>query len=267
MSHWQQVAEAFSRKSLEYDEFGTDHPNLTRMRGRVYAHLDAFLPPGARILELNAGTGTDAVYLARRGHRVLATDIAPGMLAVAKQKARDLGLEDRVAVQDCSFTDLDRLGGGPFDAVFSNFGGLNCLDDLQLVTRHLPRLLVPGGLVTWVVMPPVCPWEWLALLKGKPGVAFRRLRRGGVMAHVSGVRFRAHYFWPSQVTRALGPAFETLRLEGLSLFAPTADLKGVVQRHPRLYRALVWLDDRLTGLPLFRSCGDFFILSVRYRGE
>ena len=61
VGHWRQVAEAFSRKALEYDAFGTDNPNVTRMRERVYAHLDALLTPGARILELNAGTGADAV--------------------------------------------------------------------------------------------------------------------------------------------------------------------------------------------------------------
>ena len=31
------------------------------------------------ILELNAGTGTDAVWFAERGYRVHATDIAEGM--------------------------------------------------------------------------------------------------------------------------------------------------------------------------------------------
>ena len=74
------IAEAFSRTAEKYDSFANDHPNQTRMRNKVYSHLERFLPAGSRILELNAGTGTDAIELARRGYTLHATDIAPGML-------------------------------------------------------------------------------------------------------------------------------------------------------------------------------------------
>lgn len=264
--HWRLVAEAFSRKALEYDVFGRDHPNLTRMRERVYAHLDAPLPPGARILELNAGTGTDALRLARRGYHVHATDLAPGMVAAIEQKARTVGLDDRLTVQRCSFTQLEQVTHGPFDAVFSNFGGLNCVEDLRLVTRPLGKLLVRGGVVTWVIMPPICPWEWLQVLHGDRHTAFRRLRRGGVLAHVSGISFRTYYFTPHRVIEAFGRAYQVLRLEGLSVFAPPADRKEFARKHPGWYRALVRIDDWLASLPPFRSWGDFFILSLRYLG-
>jgi len=74
------IADAFSRTAEHYDNFADDHPHLTRMREQVYAHVVRHVPAGASILELNAGTGTDAVALARRGYRVHATDIAAGML-------------------------------------------------------------------------------------------------------------------------------------------------------------------------------------------
>ncbi len=265
--HWRQVAEAFSRKALEYDAFGLDHPNLARMRQRVYAHLDGVLIPGARILELNAGTGTDAVHLARRGYRVHATDLAPGMITALEQKAREPALEGRLTVQRCSFTELERVEAGRFDAVFSNFGGLNCIEDPGIVTRQLGALLTPGGTVTWVIMPPICPWEWLALLYRHRRTAFRRLRPGGVIAHVSGVYFRTHYFTPRRIVRAFGPEYQVLRLEGLSLLTPPADRKEFAHQHPRWYRALAQLDDLLADLPPFRNWGDFFILSLRYVGS
>jgi ubiquinone/menaquinone biosynthesis C-methylase UbiE len=264
--HRERVAEAFSRKSLEYDIFGTDHPNQTRMRHRVYANLEPLLAPGARILELNAGTGTDAVYLAGRGFRVHATDIAPGMLAAIEEKARRHGVGDRLTVQNCSFTELDQIECGPFDAVFSNFGGLNCIDDLPRVTGQLARLLVRGGVVVWVIMPPICPWELLAVLRGAGAKAFRRLRPGGVIAHVSGVYFRTHYYSPGSVRRAFGPGYRLLGLEGLSVFCPPADHKEFAHKRPGIYRVLVKLDDLLGRLPPFRSWGDFFILSLRYVG-
>ena len=44
-------------------------------------------PPGARILEINCGTGNDAVFLARSGMHVTATDISPMMIEETKRKA------------------------------------------------------------------------------------------------------------------------------------------------------------------------------------
>jgi hypothetical protein len=57
-----------------------------------------------------------------------------------------------------------------------------------------------------------------------------------------------------------------LAIEGLSIFAPPAESKNLALRHPRLYRALCWLDDRLSRLPPFSGWGDFFILTMRYNG-
>ena len=107
------IAEAFSRTAEKYDAFAEDHPHLTRMRGKVYAHVARLLPPGSRILELNAGTGTDAVQLARRGYYVHATDIAPGMLDRLREKIDRLDLGERITVQECSFTDLAACTGRP----------------------------------------------------------------------------------------------------------------------------------------------------------
>jgi SAM-dependent methyltransferase len=265
-----QVADAFSRKAGVYDAFGERHANLTRMREKVYARVARWTPPGSHILELNAGTGLDAVALVQRGYRVHATDIAPGMVAQMEykraemeRKQADLELNGRFTPQLCSFTELDKVEGGPFDAVFSNFGGLNCVADLTAVTRHLPHLLKPGGVLTWVIMPPICPWE-LALLFKDWRVATRRLRRGGVVANVEGVPFQTFYFTPGQVQKALGPTFQTVQLSGLSIITPTADNDRFAKRHPRLFDRLVRVDDWLGERPLFNRMGDFFVLTARF---
>jgi ubiquinone/menaquinone biosynthesis C-methylase UbiE len=261
--HMDRVARGFSQKALVYDEFGRDHPNLSRMRQRVYDHFTALVPPNSRVLELNAGTGYDAANLVRRGYHVHATDIAPGMLAQIEAKIAEQNLGDRLTVQACSFTELEQVTGGPYDAVFSNMGGLNCCDDLTQVTRHLPRLLHPGGVVTWVIMPPICPWELVKFAKDFR-VATRRLKRKNVLAHVEGTHFAVHYYTPREVRQALGPQFTPLKLAGLSVFTPTADGKDFAHNHARLYRLLAWLDDRLCEKRPFCNWGDFFILSSRY---
>lgn len=259
------AAEAFTRKAGLYDAFGQGHPNLERMRTRVRTCIESFAAPGARLLELNAGTGGDALYFAERGYSVLATDIAPGMLAAAREKARRAGLEDRLVVRELSFTELDRLDAGRFDLVYSNMGGLNCTPDLAAVTRHLPLVIAPGGVVVFVIMPRVCPWEWLGILRGDWRTAVRRLRKGGVLANVEGVRVPTWYFSARQVQKAFGPEFERIELENLSLFTPPADHKGFAFRRPRLYRLLAAADETFSRLPVLRGWGDFFILAMRRR--
>ena len=258
------IAEAFSRTAEKYDSFSEDHPHLTRMRAKVYAHVARWLPTGAHILELNAGTGTDAVALAERGYAVHATDIAPGMLARLAEKVERLNLEGRITIQECSFTNLASMQGGPYDALFSNLGGLNCVSDLTPVIRAIPNVLRPGGVVTWVLMPPVCLWELGLIFTGQVRLALRRLSRNGTRSHLEGLYFNVYYFTPQQVTAWFGEDYDFLALEGLSVITPTAESKQLARRFPQIYRALSWIDDRLSVRPPWWGWGDFYILSLRY---
>ncbi len=263
--HFTNVAEAFSRKATIYDAFGENHVNLDRMRRKFYAHIESVMPPGGHLLEINAGTGQDAAELARRGYRVHATDFAPGMIAQIEDKIGRFDLDDRLTVQACSFTELHRISGGPFDGLYSNSGGLNCIADLTEVTRQLPDVLRPGARVTWVIMPRICPWE-LAVIPKDFRVGTRRLRRGGILAHVEGVYFMTYYFTARETQRAFGPRFRRVRLEGLSVFTPTADNKTFAVNHRRVYDALARLDDALSTRRPFNSWGDFFILTMEFTG-
>ncbi len=261
------VAEAFSRKALVYDAFGQDHPNLTRMRELVYRELTASVRPNGRILELNAGTGADAAYLARLGFHVHATDIAPGMLAQISDKIERDGLEDRLTAQLCSFTELSELQEGGFDAILSNMGGLNCIEDVGVVARQMPRLLQEGGIVMWVIMPPYCLWDFAALLKGDRRTAGRRLSRHGARANVEGVEVLTYYHAPERVLRQFDERFRVERIQGMSVFAPPADRKAFALRYPRFYHLLVELDNRLAHRWPIRAWGDFYILKLRYLGK
>lgn len=257
------ISDAFTRTAERYDSFAIGHPHLTRMREKVYSIFARHVAVGARVLELNAGTGTDAVALAARGYRVHATDIAPGMLDRIAPKAAALGVADRVTVQACSFLELDRVAGAPFDAVFSDLGGLNCTADLAPVVSGIEHVLAPGGTAVLVVMPPICLWELGLVFVGRFRQAVRRLGRAGTRAHLEGREFTVYYFTPRAVRNAFGPGFEVVAMEGLSVITPTAESKNLALRHPHIYGALAWLDDRLASRAPFSRWGDFFVLVLR----
>jgi SAM-dependent methyltransferase len=275
----------FSRKAAVYDAYGAEHPAIQWTRGVVRARVlslfqreragvraDSPLPLGegpgvrAKLLELNAGTGDDAAFFAERGLCVHATDLADGMVAEIQRKIETRGLHDSLTAQQVSFTELERVTGGPYDLVFSNFGGLNCLPDLRPVAEKLPLVLKPGGYVVWVIMPPLCPWELAQALRGRFAVAFRRLRRR-TRAHVAGAYFSAFYFLPSEVLQALGVSFSLIHLQALSLFSPPAFMDGFPRRFLRLFRWLTQVDARVTHWPGLNSLGDFFMLTARYNAR
>jgi ubiquinone/menaquinone biosynthesis C-methylase UbiE len=263
-SDFSTIAEAFSRTAARYDAFAEDHPHLTRVRHKVYAHIERFVPKGAHILELNAGSGIDAIELARRGYYVHATDIASGMLARLRDKVNAFGLNGSITIQECSFTNLEHIHGKPYDVVFSNLGGLNCLADLRPVIEQLPSVLRKGGIVSWTLMPRLCLWELAEILRGRPRLAFRRLAHQGTWARLEGLTFRVYYFTPRQVIEWFGPDYEVLALQGLAVFTPTLESKNFAKRHPHLYRALAWLEDRVASSPPWWGWGDFFILTMRF---
>ena len=259
------VAEAFNRKAPVYDQFTAINPHLQWLRRRVYDHVSSVMAKGSHILEINAGTGEDAVALIERGYRVHATDLAPDMIARVDEKIAQHGYTNELSAQLCSFTNLDQVEG-KFDAVFSNSGGLNCINDLALITRHLPQKLRVGGIATWVVMPPFYPWELATAVKDWRVGTRRFAGKRGVATNVEGVKMTTYYFWPSYVRKCFGPQFSQVRLQSLNIFSPNADNYTFMHKAPRTYRLLRSLDTRLGDLRPFSSWGDFFIISMRYDG-
>jgi SAM-dependent methyltransferase len=85
--------------------------------------LDAHLAPGSRILDLGGGPGRYAIELARRGHRVVLSDLSPELLEQARARiASAPEVRDRIeSVDEISAEDLSRYADESFDAV-SAFG-------------------------------------------------------------------------------------------------------------------------------------------------
>jgi SAM-dependent methyltransferase len=76
------------------------------------ALTEAFPEPGSRVLDVGAGTGALSMLAAELGHRVTALDVSDGMLAVARRKAEERGLELEFVTGSAMSPPP-----GPFDAV------------------------------------------------------------------------------------------------------------------------------------------------------
>ena len=105
------------------------------------AALRRALPaPGARVLDVGAGTGSLSLLAAELGYRVTALDLSPGMLAKARAKAADRGL-------DLEFVEgpATEPPAGPFDAVMERHLLWTTPDPVAALEAW--RRVAPGGVV------------------------------------------------------------------------------------------------------------------------
>lgn len=119
-------------------ERATQHVNVRLID---LAHVDV----GDRVLDIATGLGEPAFTAARRVGPtgwVIATDVSPQMLALAREGARRLGL------QNIEFHEMDAeapdLPEHTFQSILCRWG-LMFLPDLTTALGKLRRLLVPGG--------------------------------------------------------------------------------------------------------------------------
>lgn len=258
------AAEAFSRQSVIFDELYSANTIVNYKRLRVRNHVSAYLKPQSQILELNSGTGEDALFFASQGHCVHATDIATGMQQVLKNKVEQVGMKHRVTTETCSFTNLYQLQNrGPYDAVFSNFGGLNCTHELDKVLASLPALLKPGGRVTLIIIPPFCLWETLLVFKGKFRTAFRRFfSRNGRTAHIEGQYFKCWYYSAGYVKKHCPPGLRVESVEGLCTIVPPSYIEGFAEKYPGAYQWLKKREDKFKASWPWKYIGDYYIVTL-----
>lgn len=149
-------------------------PETERVVDEALRAIDERRPHVARVRVVDVGTGSGCIAvtlaLERPGIEVVATDVSPAALAVARRNAADLG------VADVRFVEEPLVGGaiGAYDLVVSNppyvaeqsrqelmpdvrdyeppialFGGPDGLEVLRSLLPRAERALDPGG---WLVV-------------------------------------------------------------------------------------------------------------------
>jgi malonyl-CoA O-methyltransferase len=142
------VRRAFERASAGYDA----HAALAeRVRAELLARLELLAFEPALVLDLGAGTGHAARALRERwrGARILALDLAPGMLREARRRGSWRRRFDRVCADGARLP----LRDASVDLVFSNLM-LPWAVDLDAQLAELRRVLAPRGYVTFSTFGP-----------------------------------------------------------------------------------------------------------------
>ncbi|TND09033.1 MAG: type 11 methyltransferase [Bacteroidetes bacterium] len=202
---------AFDFHAASYDSTFTHSETGKRQRKRVHDYLEKKLDAALykRVLELNCGTGEDAIWLARRGHEVTATDLSQKMIDLAERKSAEA--KTTIRFQKTSFGEIaSRFAPGSFDCIFSNFGGLNCIDyaAVKKLADDSAILLRPGGRFIAVIMGKNCSWEkFYFRLKGDRENRLRRKKNGGAEVMIGEEKFTTWYYSPAEIREAFSKQF------------------------------------------------------------
>jgi ubiquinone/menaquinone biosynthesis C-methylase UbiE len=252
---------AFDCIAEQYDDIFTHSLVGRAQRDAVWEVLRRTFRRGERLLELNCGTGEDALFLSRLGIAVVACDASEQMIAVAARRIASERRDAQVQLEVCPSEQIGEMhSSGPFDGALSNFGGLNCVVDLTQIARQLATLIRPGGRLVLCFAGRVCLWETLwYLARGQAARAFRRWP-GHATASLGEVSLQVSYPTVRDVLRSFAPAFTLRSRSGVGIAVPPSYVERLARRYCKAVGGLQALDRLISAWPLCRAIGDHTLL-------
>jgi SAM-dependent methyltransferase len=248
---------AFDAVAADYDRaFGRNPVGLV-FRHVVQRRLEALFRPGDRVLDLGCGTGEDAVLLAARGVRVTGIDASPEMVARARAKAAERGLDRDACRFEALHAEAVGLLGRGYDGAYSNFGALNCAD-LGVVGAALAGSLRAGAPVLLSLLG---AWPLPALVqRALTGVGEPRRGRA---PRVGGAPVSVSYPSLAEARRALGPGLVWTDAFAMGVLLPGPDHERWAARFPQTFGVLAAAESLVRRWPGLRALGDHVVLEGR----
>ena len=253
----------FDHLAIEYDKAFTQTLTGKAQRDLVWSYLahHAALKKGTTCLEVNCGTGEDAVFLSNKGIQITATDRSKEMCAITLSK----GIKQ---VLPLPFDELKQgLSDQKFDVIFSNFGGFNCINEQSLthLLHDFSDLLTPNGRIIAVIMPKWCIWEsfYFSLKLNKKAI-FRRLKKSGVNFKIDASNLTIHYYNPSDIQQMASPLFKLISSKPIGVAIPPSYLEPFMKKIKWLLPLLRKTDLLLFKYPLWPSrIADHYLIELQ----
>ncbi|WP_341225359.1 class I SAM-dependent methyltransferase [uncultured Arcticibacterium sp.] len=261
---------AFDYIAQDYDQTFTNTLVGKAQRKLVWAYLDKVLvDKEISVLELNCGTGEDAVWLARKGHKVMATDISEAMVNQVELKAIKNDLLEVLSFQVFDIKDINEFfDEQKFDLIFSNFGGFNCLSPENLTIffdTKLPKLLKPDGKFIGVIMPKLCIWESVFFLSTLQfSKVFRRFSKRPLEANLgNGSSVKTWYYAPKDIAKVLPCTLKVSHKQPIGFFVPPSYVNGAFEKKTTFLRFLESLESLAIKIPFLSKMSDHFLIEIK----
>lgn len=237
-------------------------------RKQVWDYLEALFDSGTalKILEFGGGTGEDAIFLARKGHRILSTDVSEGMLDVARQKLEetqgDLDIEFQLA--DINHIDTTKLPKDN-DLILVNFGVFNNVSpgDMEILSDKLNHLLKQGGHLIATVMPPYCLWETLFfLLRLEIRKSIRRWIKNPAYINIGSKVIPTWYYTPSRFYIYFEPHFIKEALKPVGFFIPPSYMEPYLGERKKFLHKMELYEKQIGNKKWAAARADYYLIHL-----
>ena len=129
---WDKIAKRYSKRPVADEAAYQKKLRVTR----------SYFQPDMEILEFGCGTGSTAIFHAPSVRHILAIDISPKMIEIARQKADQANVEN-VTFDESTIEDLS-VADHSLDVVLG-LSILHLLDDKEAAIAKVHRMLRPDG--------------------------------------------------------------------------------------------------------------------------
>lgn len=259
--------ETFDIAAITYDNVFTYSHIGKLQREIVHNFLTKTLPTNENlnILEINCGTGHDALWLANKGHHVIATDISSQMITIAKTKLNSNQNQLKFNQLDINLLDETHFDHS-FDLIFSNFGGLNCLSPQQLHSffNSAVKKLKPNGKIVGVIMPKHCLFESIYfILKRNFKNVFRRNTKKSIAVNVDGNIVETWYYNPKNIKKISDNEFQIKKVKPIGFFIPPSYLEPFFKNRLGILRTLNMFDGIVKHFSFLSKYSDHYLISLQ----
>jgi len=254
----------FDIGATQYDEVFTYSNIGVLQRNRVYHWLEtlSFFKRPKKIFEINCGTGYDAEQFHNRGHSVVATDGSAEMIKLAKAKR-----DTKIDFFQLRFSDVSNQQKFENSQVlFSNFGGLNCIDskELRIFAEDIAKKQSVGDLLIWVIMPKKCLMESIYFLfTFQFSKMFRRNTSKPTPVNFHDTAIPTFYHSPKELKRILKNDYDIELIKPVALFLPPSYMEGFFKQKKSMLRFLNALESIFGNFSAGAAWSDHFILIAK----
>lgn len=257
----------FDELARDYDTMFTNSVIGKAQREIVRRFLKQRIIHGSEILEINCGTGEDAYYLTTLGCSVFATDASKGMIQIAEGKRENISDDGSPVFKQASIQDLDLVvGTKKFDLIFSNFSGLNCLTETELIQSagRFHSFLKPNGRMIFILFGTNCFWEkFYFFLKQKKRELHRRSMNKSMDVQLLNSQMPVYYYKPAVLRDMYSTFFKLEALRPVGLFIPPTYLEPFFHQKKVLFRILKSADKLFESFAFLSNQADHYIIEFR----
>lgn len=253
----------FDSTAQKYDFEFTHSPIGKLQRDLVWNYLEKqFSFEGLKILELNCGTGEDALFFSKNGAEILATDKSSEMVRIAAHKTSRFA---NCEIQQLDLLELEKLKEKRFDLVFSNFGGFNCVskEDLKKLFVTIQSLLLTNGRFVGVIMPKLCLWEMSYLILKGDRSFLRRNTNQPVEVNLGTNSVSTWYYSPSEVKAITSQQFEMIAKKPIGFFIPPSYLNDYFTDKRNKLNILAKAENVIKDINQISNWSDHYLIDLK----